>query len=1045
MAAIDLKLLVGRLNDPSRRALEAAAGLTLSRSHYNVELEHWLLQLAGDAGTDLSAILRHYEIDAGRFTADLNRALDRMKTGNARAPSLSPEIVEAAKQAWLLASVEHGLARAQSGHLLLALLGDETLALRAREASSQLLKIPVEQLRRDIRTITADTAESAAAITSTEGAPAAADGAGLPMRPTGGGGALDQFTIDLTARARAGKIDPILGRDMEIRQLVDILTRRRQNNPILTGEAGVGKTAVVEGFAARVAEGDVPPALRDVILRTLDLGLLQAGAGVKGEFENRLKSVIEETKASPTPIILFIDEAHTLIGAGGAAGQGDAANLLKPALARGELRTIAATTWAEYKKYFEKDAALTRRFQVVKVEEPDEPTAIAMVRGIVATLEQHHKVRILDEAVTAAVRLSARYIPSRQLPDKAVSLIDTACARVAMSQSAVPAPVEDRRRRIGLIDTEAGILDRETSAGSDHAARRAELAAERETVVAALAALEERWETERKLAASLAEVRGQIEDGSCRADKDALRTQLVALAAELRRVQGEQPLIFPVVDAQAIAEIVESWTGIPAGRMQADEIRTVLNLREAMERRVIGQSHALEAVAQAIRTSRAGLTDPRKPIGVFLMVGTSGTGKTETALTLAELLYGGEQNLTVINMSEFKEEHKVSLLMGSPPGYVGYGEGGVLTEAVRRRPYSVILLDEMEKAHPGVQDIFFQVFDKGMMKDGEGRDIDFKNTVIIMTSNAGSELINKLFADPDTAPDADGLADALRPELAKVFKPAFLGRVTIVPYLPLSDAIIRQIVQLQLGRIEKRVRTASRCRLHVRAGTGGHHRRALHRKQRGGAQRGKHSFAHAFAGTLGRGARPPRRGCGDLEGFGGAWSGRDLPLRAELNRGTHMPIYMKYDGIDGDVTESGHAKWIEVDSFQWGIGRGISSPVGGSEDRESSAPSVSEVVVTKPNDVASVKLVNEALQGEGKLVKFDFCRTEKSKLQTYLQLTLTNTMVSGFSTSSGGDRPSESVSLNFTKVEYKVTPMAAGGDAGSPAAVTYDLGLAQVS
>jgi type VI secretion system protein VasG len=811
MAAIDLKLLVGRLGDQSRRALEAAAGLTLSRTHYNVEIEHWLLQLAGDAGSDVSAILRHYEIDAGRLQADLNRALDRMKTGNGRAPGLSPDIVELAKQAWLLASIEHGLARAQSGHLLWALLADETLSPRAREASSQLLKIPADQLRRDFRAITANTAETAAAITPAEGAPAGADaggggGAGAPAGP--GGAALDQFTIDLTARARAGKIDPILGRDTEIRQLVDILTRRRQNNPILTGEAGVGKTAVVEGFAVRVAEGDVPPALRNVIVRTLDLGLLQAGAGVKGEFENRLKSVIEGVKASPTPIILFIDEAHTLIGAGGTAGQGDAANLLKPALARGELRTIAATTWAEYKKYFEKDAALTRRFQVVKVEEPSEPIAIAMVRGMVATLEEHHKVRILDEAVAASVHLSARFIPSRQLPDKAVSLIDTACARVAMSQSAIPAPIEDCRRRITLIDTETAILDRETAAGGDHAARRADLVAERATVAATLAALEARWEIEGKLATEIAATRAQIEDTSKPVDGDALRAKLGALNTELRTLQGEQPLIFPVVDGQAVAAIVESWTGIPAGRMQTDEIRTVLNLRQAMERRIVGQSHALEAVAQAIRTSRAGLTDPRKPIGVFLMVGTSGTGKTETALTLADLLYGGEQNITVINMTEFKEEHKVSLLMGSPPGYVGYGEGGILTEAVRRRPYSVVLLDEMEKAHPGVQDVFFQVFDKGNMKDGEGRDIDFKNTVLIMTSNAGTDLIAKLFADPDTAPDAAGLAEALRPELAKYFKPAFLGRVTIVPYFPLSDTIIRQIVALQLNRIAQRIKTA---------------------------------------------------------------------------------------------------------------------------------------------------------------------------------------------------------------------------------------------
>ncbi|MGH7102231.1 MAG: AAA family ATPase, partial [Acetobacteraceae bacterium] len=505
-------------------------------------------------------------------------------------------------------------------------------------------------------------------------APPAADGQGGPVEPgmarPAGSAALDQFTIDLTARAKAGKIDPILGRDTEIRQLVDILTRRRQNNPILTGEAGVGKTAVVEGFAARVAEGDVPPALKDVVIRTLDLGLLQAGAGVKGEFENRLKNVIEETKASPKPIILFIDEAHTMIGAGGQAGQNDAANLLKPALARGELRTIAATTWAEYKKYFEKDAALSRRFQVVKVEEPGEPIATAMIRGLVATLEGHHKVRILDEAVSESVRLSARFIPSRQLPDKAVSLLDTACARVAMSQAAIPAPIEDRRRRISLIDTEQGILEREAAAGADHEARRDELHGERTTAEAELKALETRWEEEKKLAASIAASRTAIEDPASTEDKDALRQKLAADNAALRAIQGEQPLIFPVVDGQAIAEIVEGWTGIPAGRMQSDEIRTVLNLAEAMGRRIVGQPHALEAVAQAIRTSRAKLTDPRKPIGVFLMVGTSGVGKTETALSLAELLYGGEQNVTTINMSEFKEEHKVSLLMGSPPGYV---------------------------------------------------------------------------------------------------------------------------------------------------------------------------------------------------------------------------------------------------------------------------------------------------------------------------------------------------------------------------------------
>jgi len=806
MAAIDLKSLVGRLNEPCRRALEAAAGLTLSRTHYNVELEHWLIKLVDIADGDVIAILRHYEVDEGRLRADLNRSLDRMKTGNSRAPSLAPDIVELVKHAWLMASVEHRLPQVRSGHLIWALLGDEALARRAREVSSQFLRIPPDALKNDFAAVTGGSSE-AQAIPADSTPESGGEGPAVSAKS----GALGQFTIDLTALARAGKIDPILGRDSEIRQVVDILTRRRQNNPILTGEAGVGKTAVVEGFAVRVAEGEVPEALRGVTVRTLDLGLLQAGAGVRGEFENRLKSVIEEVKASPKPIILFIDEAHTLIGAGGSAGQGDAANLLKPALARGELRTIAATTWAEYKKYFEKDAALTRRFQVVKVEEPSEARAIEMVRGLLGTLESHHKVRILDEAINAAVRLSARYIPGRQLPDKAVSLIDTACARVAMSQGAIPAAIEDRQRRIAAVDAELAILDREAATGSDHHARRDELVEESTTAAAELDALKAQWAEEKRLAAQISTVRATIEDPENKEDKDAARARLVATTAELRELQGERPLIFPVVDGPAIAEIVESWTGIPAGRMQANEINAVLHLKEAMEVRVVGQPHALEAVAQAIRTSRAGLTDPRKPIGVFLFVGPSGTGKTETALTLADLLYGGEQNLTVINMSEFKEEHKVSLLMGSPPGYVGYGEGGILTEAVRRRPYSVILLDEMEKAHPGVQDVFFQVFDKGMMKDGEGRDIDFKNSVIIMTSNAGTELIEKLFADPETAPDAAALGEALMPELIKSFKAAFLGRVTLVPYLPLSDAVIRQIVSLQLERVRARVHDSYRA------------------------------------------------------------------------------------------------------------------------------------------------------------------------------------------------------------------------------------------
>ncbi|KPH86596.1 ATPase AAA [Komagataeibacter intermedius AF2] len=799
MISIDLKSLVARLNEACRKSLEAAAGLTLARTHYNVELEHWLYRLCDATDTDIPAIFRHYDVDMGGFQADLSRAMDQMRTGNSRAPGLAPDIVEAMKQAWLVASIEDAVPRIRSGHLLLALLGDETLGRRMRDVSPRLRAIPADGLQRDLDGIVARTVEAAPDATT-------ASGPDTPPAAPRGDGALEQFTQDLTQAARAGRIDPILGRDVEIRQAIDILGRRRQNNPILTGEPGVGKTAVVEGLALKIAAGDVPDSMKDVTLRTLDLALLQAGAGMKGEFEQRLKSVIEAVKASPQPIILFIDEAHTLIGAGGQAGQNDAANLLKPALARGELRTIAATTWAEYKKYFEKDAALTRRFQVVKVEEPSEPMAVAMIRGLTGTLEKHHGVRILDEAIVEAVRLSARFIPSRQLPDKAISLIDTACARVAMSQATTPAEIEDRTRRVDLIRMERTILTREMAAGGAHEARLAELQAEEDQLTAELAALFARFSQEKELAGQIAHTRAEIENAAPDTDTAPLRATLDTAQRELYELQGETPLIFPMVDGQAVAAIIENWTGIPAGRVRSNEIRTVLNLEAAMAQRIIGQPHALEAVAQAIRTNRAGLTDPRKPIGVFMMVGTSGTGKTETALTLANLLYGGEQNLTVINMTEFKEEHKVSLLMGSPPGYVGYGEGGILTEAVRRRPYSVVLLDEMEKAHPGVQDVFFQVFDKGHMKDGEGRDIDFKNTVIIMTSNAGTELIEKLFADPETAPDSAGLAEALRPELMKYFKPAFLGRTTVVPYFPLSDAVIRDIVKLQFGKIARRVK-----------------------------------------------------------------------------------------------------------------------------------------------------------------------------------------------------------------------------------------------
>lgn len=863
--AVNLKSLIGRLNDTCRNALEAAAGLCLSRTNYDVDIEHLLMKLVEAPETDLARILRHYEVDQGRLTKDITRALDRLKTGNARTPALSPRLPRLIQEAWLLASVDYDAAKIRSGHLVLALLANEDMARLAREISKEFNSISVESLKKNLPEITSGSAEDreAASLSSASAQSSSDDGGGAVV---GGGGkqkALDQFTIDLTAKARKGDIDPVLGRDFEIRQVIDILTRRRQNNPIMTGEAGVGKTAVVEGFALRIAKGDVPEPLKNVAVRTLDMGLLQAGAGIKGEFENRLKSVIDEVKSSAQPIIIFIDEAHTMIGAGGQAGQNDAANLLKPALARGELRTIAATTWAEYKKYFEKDAALARRFQVVKVEEPDEEKAIAMMRGLTEMLENHHKVRILDSAVEDSVRLSHRYIAGRQLPDKSVSLLDTACARVAMGQAATPASVEDAQRRIEQLTVEIGALERESATGTDHSERLEELKAAKTSEEARFARLQEQWDKERALIEQIRDIRGRLEEhaqskfsaqvsgngasgnGSgesaqvaqaaaagdaapaaaatvgaatpatggvaaqtpqsasalSNAEVDTLRAELVRLNDELQKIQGETPLMQACVDSQTIAEVISGWTGIPVGKMLTDEINTVLQLRDRLEQRVIGQAHALEAIAQRIRTARAGLTDPRRPVGVFLLVGPSGVGKTETALTLADTLYGGERNLVTINMSEYQESHTVSSLKGSPPGYVGYGEGGVLTEAVRRKPYSVVLLDEVEKAHPDVMELFYQVFDKGLLEDGEGREIDFKNTLILLTSNTATDTIMKLCADPDTKPEPEALVEAIRPELIKVFKPALLGRMVVVPYYPISDDVMKEIIKLQLGRI----------------------------------------------------------------------------------------------------------------------------------------------------------------------------------------------------------------------------------------------------
>jgi len=794
-AAIDLQKLIGYLDEIGCRALEAAAGMALSRTHYTVEIEHWLLQVLGTETSDVSRIFARADIDRGGVSVGLNAALDRFSTGNGRSPALAPELVALLKDAWLIASIDLQDKVLRTGHVLCAVLGDEVLVSRLRAMCPSLRTLSGDVVIRDFARLTEGSTEG-----TSHSHGAVQDN---PRQTAAGTAALDRFTTDLVAMARAGRIDPILGRDREIRQMIDVLTRRRQNNPILTGEAGVGKTAVVEGLALRIASGDVPEVLRETTIHTLDLGLLQAGAGVKGEFENRLRSVIDAVGNATKPVILFIDEAHTLIGAGGQEGQGDAANLLKPPLARGELRVIAATTWAEYKRYFEKDAALTRRFQTIKVEEPDDVVALDMLRGLVAMLEQHHGVRILDEAVKSAVLLSRRYIPDRQLPDKAVSLLDTACARVAMSQGTVPAIIENRRRRIAAIESEVTFLEREERTGAIHSARLTALNAEKGACAEALGLDEARLGVETDLVRKLSELRAKAEVDSD-AGRDA-RTPAMTVWEELRKLQGENPLIHTVVDAQVIAEIVENWTGVPARRMRNDEIQKLVSLENDLRSRVVGQDHALRAVSEAIRVSRAGLTDPRKPVGVFLMVGTSGVGKTETAAALADQLYGGAQSLTTINMTEFKEEHKVSLLMGSPPGYVGYGQGGILTEAVRRRPHSVLLLDEFEKAHPGVQDVFFQVFDKGVMKDGEGRDIDFRNTIVIMTTNAGTQLIDALFADPETAPDVNGLSKALHDEMLKHFKAAFLGRVTTVPYLPLSDETRRMIISLQIEKIIKRV------------------------------------------------------------------------------------------------------------------------------------------------------------------------------------------------------------------------------------------------
>ncbi|CUJ38071.1 protein disaggregation chaperone [Achromobacter xylosoxidans] len=823
--ATPLKTLIGKLNQTCRQAAERAASLCMAQGHYEVDLEHLFLALLEKPASDFSIVARRSGIEASVLEADLNAEIRGFKNGNTRTPVFSPHLPRLFEHAWLIASLDTQTTRIRSGHLLLALLTEPDLAALARRGSRLFESFRLEELKHDFAALTAGSEEAGQSVALDDGAAqgeAPSPAAGLSKTP-----ALDQYTTNLTERAREGRIDPVIGRDAEIRQMIDILTRRRQNNPILTGEAGVGKTAVVEGLALRIVAGDVPPALAGVALRTLDMGLLQAGASVKGEFENRLKSVIDEVKQSPTPIILFIDEAHTMIGAGGQAGQNDAANLLKPALARGELRTIAATTWSEYKKYFEKDAALARRFQVVKVEEPSETLAASMLRGMAPLMESHFGVRILDEAIVAAARLSHRYISGRQLPDKAVGVLDTACARVALGRSATPALIDDARHRLARQETERAALRREAATGAAQSARLRELDEEMAATRQQLAEAEVRLTQESELVRQIHALREELEAAGQEPDADAgakrrggkaaeptpAQAQLAELQQQLRALQGEAPLVPAYVDAQVIAEIVSAWTGIPLGRMVNDEIRTVLELQPLLAERVIGQDHALHAIAQRVRTARAGLEDPNKPKGVFLFVGPSGVGKTETALAVADILYGGERKLVTINMSEYQEAHSVSGLKGSPPGYVGYGEGGVLTEAVRRQPYSVVLLDEIEKAHPDVLELFFQVFDKGVMDDAEGREIDFRNTLIILTSNVGSSTIMQacLNKTAEERPDPDALQELLAPQLYKAFKPAFLGRMKTIAYYPVDDDALARIIGLKLARIAERVQANHRA------------------------------------------------------------------------------------------------------------------------------------------------------------------------------------------------------------------------------------------
>ena len=832
MADISLEAVAGKLNRVGYEAFFKALRQAKGAGNRNVELAHWLAHILQSERTDIGLTADHFKLDRGKLMTDVTAVVNGFRKNETEMPAVSNTMMDLLDRGWHYATLFFGETQIRTGHILVGALQSRELARAFTNVSKDFGKISVDLLTNEYRKIWAGSEEENLRPMDGSGLVAAGTPGAQETAGPRGTTALDRFSQDLTAKAKSGDMDPILGRDDEIRQIIDVLMRRRQNNPILTGEAGVGKTAVVEGFAQRIAAGDVPPPLRGVRLCVLDVGLMQAGASMKGEFEQRLRSVIDEVQQSPTPIILFIDEAHTLIGAGGSAGTGDAANLLKPALARGTLRTIAATTWSEYRQYIEKDPALTRRFQPIQIGEPDVKQCCDMLRGILGPMEKHHKVRISDAAIVAAVNLSHRYIPARQLPDKAVSLLDTASARVAISQSAVPAMIEDTTAAIAARESEKAALVSDGDLGAQEQEPIAAIDAEIAGLKEKLAGLEAEWATEQKLVTEIRSLRDILNppkaaDGKSKplsgapptaaapatvaaqsndAEKEEVRKQLRDKFGTLEARDPEKRMIYAHVDEQVVAAVVSDWTGIPVGRMVKDEIESVLRLPEILNRRVVGQSHGLSMIAKRIETSRAKLDNPNKPIGVFMLCGPSGVGKTETALALAEALYGGEQNMITINMSEYQEAHTVSSLKGAPPGYVGYGEGGRLTEAVRRKPYSVILLDEVEKAHPDVHEIFFQVFDKGFMDDGNGRRIDFKNTLIILTTNVGTDIIMGLSADPKYRADSEALAQALRPELLKVFPPALLGRIVSIPYYPLSDKMLGGIVRLQLDRIGRRIR-----------------------------------------------------------------------------------------------------------------------------------------------------------------------------------------------------------------------------------------------